>query len=726
MRRLFFRLLSLLAVAGLLLFVLTLAGLRELPVSLVQVGGGSQPSVLARNGVPLNFSYQDGWNLHERLALHEIPPFLQQAFVLAEDKRFFEHRGVDWLARLSAAVQNLLAGEVVRGASTISEQVVRLLHPRPRTFWSRWLEGWEAERLEDRFSKADILEFYLNQVPYAAQRRGVQQAAHYWFDRDLDTLNRKEMLALAVLVRAPGYLDPRNHSFALEASIERLIDRAEADAALTAKQVALIRSERMSLSAIPEAGDTRAVIAEVLDTARKSMKLESVRQVHTTLDTSLQATAERILRERLGALQRHHVYNAALLLVDHQSDEVLAWVNASHAEGTRSEWYDAVTQPRQPGSTLKPLLYAAALERGWTAATLIDDSPLAEMVVGGLHSYHNYSRSYYGPVRLRDALGNSLNIPAIRTIQYVGTGDFLSLLRQLGVNSLQQHPDYYGDGLALGNGEVTLQELVGAYASLARGGIYRPLRLVAGQAVIVGGRRVFSSETTGIIADILADPEARRLEFGRGGLMKFPVETAIKTGTSSDYRDAWAVAFTERYTAGVWMGNLNGRPMDNITGARGPVLVLRSLFAELSRLAPTKPLPRSPLLRKVRICLEDGRRADDECPGRDELFVAGTEPGAQPLLPADGSPLRLRQPHNGLLLAMDPRIPDEAEAFPFLLNNPPPASAVVWYVDGQPVATGGEAEYLWPMRKGEHTTRAEVTIASGEVLRTTQVHFVVK
>ena len=175
------------------------------------------------------------------------------------------------------------------------------------------------------------------------------------------------------------------------------------------------------------------------------------------------------------------------------------------------------------------------------------------------------------------------------------------------------------------------------------------------------------------------------------------------------------------------MGNLNGRPMDNITGARGPVLVLRSLFAELSRLGPTRPLPRNPLLQKVRICLEDGRRAGAECPSRDELFVVGTEPGPRALIPDDKSPLRLRQPHNGLLLAMDPRIPDESEAFPFLLNNPPPAGTVVWYVDGQPVAKGHDAEeYVWPMRKGEHTARAEVTIASGEMLRTEQVRFVVK
>lgn len=714
------------AAAAVILAAATRAGMEALPPSLNSVGGGAEPQLLDRNGTPLTITYQNAWNVHNRRPLYAIPPFLQQAFILAEDKRFAEHNGIDWRARLSALGQNLMAGRVVRGASTISEQAVRMLHPRPRTFWTRWLEGWEAEALEQRFSKADILEFYLNQVPYAAQRRGVVEAADYWFDRDLETLNRKEMLALAVLVRAPGYLDPRRRPEALEAAIERLLARAVRDGALAESGAAAVRKETLALSPAPTQGNAKAAVAAIMEMAGQGAE-RSAPQLHTTLDAQIQATAERILRERLAALEKHHVYNGALLLVDHQSDEVLAWVNVSQGEGRRSQWYDAVTQPRQPGSALKPLLYALALERGWTAATLIDDTPLSEMVVGGLHSYRNYSRSYYGPVRLRDALGNSLNIPAVRAIQHVGTAEFLAHLKKFGINSLRQHPDYYGDGLALGNGEVTLWELVGAYAALARGGLNRPLKLLAGQASAPGATRAISPETAGIIGDILSDPEARRLEFGAGGLMKFPVETAIKTGTSSDYRDAWAVAFSARYTAGVWMGNLSGRPMNNITGARGPVLVLRSLFAELARRSPTRPLPRSPLLNKVRICLEDGRRADGECPSRDELFVAGTEPGAEPLIPAAINPeLRLRRPHNGLRLAMDPRIPDMDEAFPFRLDNLPAGSHVVWYVDGQAVARGTTAEYLWPMSKGEHTASAEVTTPGKGVRRVPAVSFFVK
>jgi penicillin-binding protein 1C len=217
---------------------------------------------------------------------------------------------------------------------------------------------------------------------------------------------------------------------------------------------------------------------------------------------------------------------------------------------------DAVLIPRQPGSALKPFLYALALERGWTAATLIEDSPLSAPVGAGLHPYHNYSRKYYGPVRLRAALGNSLNTPALRTLRHIGTDRFLARLRRLGFESLRQHPDYYGDGLALGNGEVTLYELVRAYTVLANRGRRLPLRvtMAPGADDRSAPSQVFPDDTTSLIGDILSDPGARSLEFGHGGMLRMPVQTAVKTGTSNDYRDAWALGYNSRFTGGIWMG----------------------------------------------------------------------------------------------------------------------------------------------------------------------------
>ena len=242
-------LVSVAGLAGVTLWTVTLAALQPVPRVLLNAPATVKPQVLDRRGQTLTVTYQNHWNLHDRRALHELPIFLQRAFILAEDKSFYAHDGVDWSARLHALWQNLAQRRVVRGASTITEQVVRVRLPRPRTVWSRWLEGWEGRRLESAFSKADILEFYLNQVPYGANRRGVVQAARHYFDRDLGTLNRHEMLALAVLVRAPSRLDPNRNEAALQKSVESLARRARRSGLLSQRELERVATDRLDLVA---------------------------------------------------------------------------------------------------------------------------------------------------------------------------------------------------------------------------------------------------------------------------------------------------------------------------------------------------------------------------------------------------------------------------------------------------------------------------------------------
>ena len=451
--------------------------------------------VVDRHGEPLNVTFTNTWNVHDRAALHEIPEFLRTAFIVAEDKRFFEHRGVDWSARASALVTNVRNLRAIRGASTITEQVVRMLHPRPRSVWSRWLEGWEAGRLEQAFSKNEILEFYLNQVPYASNRRGVRQAASYYFARDVSTLSKKEMLALAVLVRAPTRFDLKRSTDASEGAIGRLaaalVERGLLSAAERDELIAAplsLEEPRLAVNAPHFVQYARAALASSGSVASRAV---------TTLDARLQARVQGMLDERLSYLRAQQVANGAVLAVDHTSGEVLAWVVAGGggADGPASH-IDAVTTPRQPGSALKPFLYALALDSGWSAAEIIDDAPLTESTSGGLHSYENYSRRFYGPVTLRDALGNSLNIPALKTLQHVGAEAYLARLHELGFAGLEKHPAFYGDGIALGSGAVTLFELVQAYATLANRGELRPLSTLlhesgcasAAAAVLPGGR----------------------------------------------------------------------------------------------------------------------------------------------------------------------------------------------------------------------------------------------
>ncbi|MEJ2363581.1 MAG: transglycosylase domain-containing protein [Deltaproteobacteria bacterium] len=707
----------------------TRSDLLPLPRSLTLDGSNIRKvQVLDRHNLPLTVTYQNRWNIHDYVPLHRIPSFLQQAFVISEDQRFYQHQGVDWRARLHALGQNMKALRAVRGASTISEQVIRMWHPRPRTVWSRWLEGLEAARLEERYSKPDILEFYLNQVPYAAKRHGVVQAARYYFDRDLDTLSQKEMLALVVMVRAPGRFDLHKGCAEIKGPLDQLADRLLQRGLIAEAQCERIKNEPFQIKNAELPVQASHFVNHIYQSQPPSFLL-SMGRLQTTLDSSLQYKIQTILDNRLHDLQKLKVGNGAVLVVDNRTHEVLAWVNGGGGrESSTRSWIDAITTPRQPGSTLKPFLYALAFERGWTPATMVADLPLTKPVGVGLHTYHNYSRTHYGLLRVREALGNSLNTPAVRTVQYVGVETFLQRLHDLGIESLQQHPDFYGDGLALGNGEITLLELVRAYCVLAQRGIYHPLHtLIMDDVRDDSARRIFSPEASSLIGSILSDPEARKLEFGHGSLLRFPVQTAVKTGTSSDYRDSWAVGFNDRYTVGAWMGNLDGTVTEGITGSTGPGLVLRSVFAELNRHRKTRPLYLSPRLVKLEVCSDTGFLSDGVCPSYNEWFIPGTEPAVNDSHVTEKKSVRLLRPTSGLQLAMDPRIPDDQEAFSFALEGIPGGATVDWFVDDALEATTSTGEFVWPLRRGVHLARTRVRLHdSTTAVETPPVKFIVK
>ncbi|HWJ35338.1 MAG TPA: transglycosylase domain-containing protein [Steroidobacteraceae bacterium] len=761
--------------AALVLAVATRLSLRDFPDSLDTLTGAAVKSqVLARDGTRLSYTLENAWNTTDSVPLAAVPPLLQTAFIIAEDQHFYEHHGVDWPARCAALWLDVRAGAALRGASSITEQVVRMIHPRPRNLWSRWVEGFEAARLDARLSKTQILEFYLNQVPYAERRRGVVQAARFYFDRGLDTLSPGEQLALAVLVRSPAGMDLRHNAARARRALEQLSRRLQQRGDLTAAQRTQVQNAPWILNDAPTALEASHFVSHALNVSRAGSgsmggsaagtaagpvagrgwaegpataagsvtsagSLPSAAgsvipagsvaaQVHTTLDPHVQLTAQNILDGALKDLAKRHVRDGAVLIIDHRRNEILGWVvgrttpaRAAAATATHAAidvathttadaavtGYDAVLTPRQPGSTMKPLLYALALERGWTAATLIDDAELSESIGGGQHTFHNYSHRHYGPLRLREALGNSLNIPAVKTLKFVGDDAFMERLHAVGITSLTQHPEFYGDGLALGNGEVSLYEMAQAYTVLARAGRYQPLTLLANDPVPRPEVSVFTPAVATLVGNILADPEARMLEFGRG--LQFPVETAIKTGTSTDYRDAWAIAFDYQHTVAVWMGNLDGSAMDGVTGAVGPAMVLRSLFSELNRNQDTRPLPLSRDLVLATICRHDGRLANDSCESTTEWFVPGTLPPPAGILKVAATPqYRLLQPTAGLQIAHDPRIPTEFEALPMQIAEVPGFDRVDWYVDGKLTASTTDTHYPWPLQRGTHSVKALV------------------
>lgn len=674
---------------------------------LTRFAAAERYQVLDRNGVPLSISYQSALNIDDNLPLYAMPPLLKDAFIASEDRRFYTHHGVDWRARCAALWQNLRAFHGVRGASTITEQTVRILHPRPRTLWSRWIEGFEAVSLERHANKEQILEFYLNQVPYAAQRRGVKQAARYYFNRELSTMDVKETLALAVLPRAPSAYDLYRHPERITPAVLRLAD------AMNLPNGDELRGEAFHLSrpALPvEASHFVGYVRELMP--------QQPQRLVTTLDASLQRQAETLLAQRLHMLKSKQVHNGALLVADHTTGEILAWAVA----GEGGEAIDAVRTPRQPGSAMKPFLYALALDSGWSPATILEDAPLSESINAGLHRFTNYSHTFYGKVTLREALGNSLNIPAVHTIGFVGVERYLDTLHRLGMQSLTQSADYYNEGLALGDGEITLLELTQAYAALANRGMYRPLTAVLSQDAREAPARIYSDESASLTANILSDPWARQWEFGLGSVLNMPVQTAVKTGTSTDYRDAWAMGFNARYVVGVWMGNLDGTPTDGVTGSTGPAQVLHSVFAGMNLNQATTGLYLSPRLLRKDICITRGAGA--RCTPRTEYFLPGSEPQqalkTEPLHPA------LVSPADGLMLAYDPRLPSDKQAFEFVAQGIGSQDNVEWALNDQPAVATQGGRYLWPVARGKYRLTLKTLGNDGTMHPVDTVSFQVK
>lgn len=668
--------------------------------------------LLDRNGHPLA-EETAAWNIQDQVPLYAIPQHLQQAVLTAEDRRFYEHRGVDWIARFHALWQGALAGRNVRGASSISEQVVRMLLPRPRTLWSKWLEGFDANRLEASVTKADILEFYLNQVPYASNRRGVVAAARFYFNRDLETLDAREMLALAILPRAPSGLDPyHNGAKRLEHRTVHLANEMRHAELIDGDEWQNIIETPLTLERTLRPfsiGHFRTYVERQLGGANnQTIPL----RVKTTLDSGLMDFAQGLVDQRVAALAGRRVHNAAALVIDRRSGEILAWVVAGAQSNTSvpGQFLDAVLIPRQPGSALKPFLYAASFDAGWSPGVRIIDAPLSEAVGTGMHQFNNYSHHFYGDVSVRQALGNSLNIPAIHAVNFVGPDHYLSVLHDLGFKSLTRGAGFYGDGLALGNGEVSLLELVRGFGALANQGRTLPLHAVMDNHPSKDeGPRVFSAEAATMVSDILSDPWARSIEFGRYSMLDLPTQTAVKTGTSTDYRDAWSVGYDSRYVVGIWMGNLDQSPMDGITGSTGPGLVLRGLFAYLNRDQNTSKLALSSEVFLQENCVNPSLSCK---PVYDYRTASST--AISP--PEDNVTPAILSPSPDLRLAFDPRLPADRQSFRFSLAGIAPEDKVRWFVNGDEIAETKGGDYDWRVKRGYYSVLARVETTKGKKL----------
>jgi penicillin-binding protein 1C len=632
--------------------------------------------------------------------LADVSPALRTALVLSEDKRFYEHSGVDWQAAGAAAWGNLW-NERTRGASTLTMQLAGLLdgqwqqQPGGRSMPQKLGQAVAAQVLDRRWRKDEILEAYLNRVPFRGELVGIDALSRTLFGKAPHGLDAAEAAIAAALVRSPN-AKPRQvaqRACGVLRAMQPGGGRADCEA------LDLIASAALQRRGWPASDGIAPHLAQRL-AARSGAGAPPV--IATTLRADLQRVAMQALHQQLRELRGRNVQDGAVIVLDNASGDVLAWVGSSGPLSAAAE-VDGVTAQRQPGSTLKPFLYAQAIaERRLTAASLLDDSPAHIPTAAGLYIPQNYDRQFKGPVSTRTALGASLNVPAVRTLVMVGPEAFHRQLRAAGI-ALRQSAGHYGYSLALGSAEVSLLDLTNAYRTLANRGRHSPVRDTP-QAPRAAATQAVDARAAFVVGDILSDPNARSRTFGTDSLLATRFWTAVKTGTSKDMRDNWAVGWSQRYTVGVWVGNARGSAMHDVSGTSGaaPVwaAVMNHLHARERSVAPPAP----PGL--VQTATRFGGQLEA---ARSEWYLAGTE---QALVAADASATpdraaRITEPAPGTIVALDPDIPPARQR----LRLQAQGRDLHWRIDGKPFARGPQAHWLpWPGRHAVQLVDAKGTV----------------
>ena len=659
------------------------------------------------------------------VALPDISPALRTALVLSEDKRFYEHSGVDWRAVSSAAWGNLWNTRT-RGASTLSMQLAGLLDEDwraaagGRSLSQKIGQTVSAQLLERSWRKDQILEAYLNLVPFRGEIVGIDALSRTLFGKAAHGLDEREAALAAALVRAPN-------AKAVQVSQRAcgVLKTMQAPAKTDCDGLDLFASAALQRRAFDATEGFAPHLARQLVRQAPADGKSRPATVTSTVRAPLQRFAVQTLTQHLRELRGRHVEDGAIVVLDNATGEVLAWVGSSGELSDAAE-VDGVLALRQPGSTLKPFLYAQAIaERRITAASLLEDSSSQIPTAGGLYIPQNYDRQFKGLVSSRTALGASLNVPAVRTLVMVSPDAFHKQLRTVGL-PLRETGDYYGYSLALGSSEVSLLALANAYRALANGGRYsttslsRPARPDFKPAIAPGA--------TFIVSDILSDPLARARTFGTDSVLATRFWTAVKTGTSKDMRDNWALGFSQRYTVGVWVGNASGAPMWDVSGTSGAAPVWAAVMNYLHQTEPSRaPAPPAGVVQKP-VTFADAAGRPVEA-ARSEWFLRGTEQalfamdsgalgadrtraGGQKGLKYSGSAAsvaaRITAPANGTIVALDPDIPPNRQRLGFAAEG----HQLRWRMDGKEFARGAQAQWLpWP---GRHVV--QLVDSSGQVV----------
>ncbi len=692
-----------------------------------------------RNGLPLGTLLTRDQEHTAVVPLNQVSPQFIQAILAAEDGSFYQHGALDIKAIVRAIKEAIHAKRIVSGASTVTMQLARMLNPVPRNLLGKVQEIWLSWRLTAGMNKDEILSAYINRLPMGGNIYGVEAAARIYFSIPASDLNLAQASLLAAIPNNPTYFNPYEHWERLKQRQQYVLNQMVMDGYITSAI-----AERISTEKVVFQSRQKGIIAAphfLFWLANQISPTKEQSLIRTTINRPLQQFVETQVQQVIASVTANNVHDAAALVIDNHTGEVLAYVGSpDYFNEAKLGRNDGVQALRQPGSTLKPFVYELALEKGVIRPnTILADVPAHYAIPGAkLYSPTDYTETFLGPVRVRVALANSLNVPAVRVLEKVGVQTFLERLHHLGFTHLNQTPEYYGLGLTLGSGEVNLWELAKAYVTMARQGEATPLLTTLSDSLSENCHRryvpintdksicgsLFPNRTTWqLITDMLSDNHARATAFGVDSVLNLPFPAAVKTGTSSNFRDTWTVGFTTDYTVATWVGNFNGEPMRQVSGVTGAAPLWNRIMLHLHEHQEPAAFPPPENLVQLPICAISGLQPTPECTSvvqeyfypEDKIAYANQRNfnlppeyddwlAKQPQSNLVFSNLRIVSPHNGDLFLLYPGEEGQQKLELKLAGNK--SEPVEWWLNNEKLATQSANALFWHLRPGNWTLEA--------------------
>jgi penicillin-binding protein 1C len=679
-----------------------------------------------RNNLPLGTVLTNNQENTSIIKLNQVSPQFIKAILAAEDSSFYQHGALDLKAIFRAIKVAIENKKIVSGASTITMQLARMLDNSPRTITAKLKEIWLSWRLAAGMTKDEILTAYINRLPMGGNIYGVEAAARIYFSIPASDLNLAQASILAAIPNNPTYFNPYQNRERLQQRQKYVLNRMVAEKYISNEEAELISKEKLVFKPRQQGIIAAPHFLFWLATKNNTSNSESS-PIRTTINRPLQQFVEAQVQQVISSLKANHVHDAAVVIIDNSTGEVLSYVGSpdyfNEVELGRN---DGVQALRQPGSTLKPFVYELGLEKGVISPhSILPDVPTHYAIPGAkLYSPTDYTNSFLGPVRVRIALANSLNVPAVKVLEKVGVETFLNRLHELGFSHLNQSAEYYGLGLTLGSGEVNLWELARAYLTIANMGKITPLVTSLNIAPIANSQSLVSNYWQ-LIIDMLSDRYARSTAFGVDSVLNLPFPVAVKTGTSSNYRDTWTVGFSSDYTVATWVGNFNGEPMRKVSGVTGAAPLWNRIMLHLHEHQPPADFPPPADMIKLPICANTGLKPTPSCTSVVQEYFSLKDRIAyekstdfhlspmydqwlekEPQLYFNPDNFRIISPHNEDLFLLYPA-GEEQQKLEFKVSGTLNQS-VDWWLNDQHLSTQSNNGIFWHLQPGNWKLEARV------------------